>query len=73
MINLKDKLSHLSFTQACKLLRPQGKDHLIQGGKMEKEADGSVKMTIAFPDESALDDLAGTLARIMGVTRQTTR
>lgn len=42
MINLKDKLSHLSFTQACKLLGPQGKDHLIQGGKWDIDLDEQV-------------------------------
>lgn len=31
MINLKDKLSHLTYTQACKLLGPQG-DKLIRTG-----------------------------------------
>jgi len=42
MINLKDKLSHLSFTQACKLLGPHGKTHLIQGGKWEIDIDEQV-------------------------------
>ena len=35
MITLKDKLSHLSYTQACKLLGPQGKQLILDGGKYE--------------------------------------
>ena len=35
MITLKDKLSHLSYTQACKLLGPQGKLLIQEGGKYE--------------------------------------
>ena len=35
MINLKDKLSHLSFNQACKLLGPLGKELIMQGGKYD--------------------------------------
>ncbi|MEJ2166889.1 MAG: DEAD/DEAH box helicase [Desulfobacterales bacterium] len=35
MIALKDKLSHLSYTQACKLLGPQGKQLILEGGKYE--------------------------------------
>lgn len=35
MITLKDKLSHLSYTQACKLLGPQGKQLILEGGKYE--------------------------------------
>jgi superfamily II DNA or RNA helicase len=42
MIDLKDKLSHLSFTRACKLLGPQGKTHLLQGGKWEINIDEQV-------------------------------
>ncbi|MBW2296121.1 MAG: DEAD/DEAH box helicase [Deltaproteobacteria bacterium] len=42
MINLKDKLSHLSFIQACKLLGPQGKDHLIQGGMWDVDLEEQV-------------------------------
>jgi hypothetical protein len=33
MITLKDKLSHLSYIQACKLLGPQGKQLILEGGK----------------------------------------
>jgi superfamily II DNA or RNA helicase len=33
MITLKDRLSHLTFRQAAKLLGPQGKSLILQGGK----------------------------------------
>jgi hypothetical protein len=35
MTTLKDKLSHLSYTQACKLLGPQGRQLILEGGKFE--------------------------------------
>jgi len=35
MINLKDKLSHFSFRQACKLLGPQGDRLIMAGGKYD--------------------------------------
>jgi superfamily II DNA or RNA helicase len=35
MITLKDKLSHLSYIQACKLLGPQGKQLIMAGGKYD--------------------------------------
>ncbi len=35
MINLKDKLSHLTYTQACKLLGPEGERLIRKGGKYE--------------------------------------
>src|SRR5210317_1102544 len=35
MITLKDKLSHLSFTQACKMLGAQGKQLIMAGGKYD--------------------------------------
>jgi superfamily II DNA or RNA helicase len=35
MINLKDKLSHLTYRQACKLLGPQGEKLITQGGKYD--------------------------------------
>ena len=35
MITLKDKLSHLSYTRACKLLGPQGKQLIQEGGKYD--------------------------------------
>ncbi len=35
MITLKDKLSHLTYTQACKLLGPKGKYLISAGGKYE--------------------------------------
>lgn len=35
MINLKDKLSHLTYRQACKLLGPEGEQLIRTGGKCE--------------------------------------
>jgi superfamily II DNA or RNA helicase len=35
MRTLRDKLSHLSFLQACKLLGPQGRALIMEGGKFE--------------------------------------
>jgi ERCC4-related helicase len=35
MITLKDKLSHLSYLQACRLLGPQGKQLITDGGKYD--------------------------------------
>jgi len=35
MITLKDKLSHLNYTQACKLLGPEGKKLIMAGGKYD--------------------------------------
>lgn len=35
MRTLKDKLSHLSFAQACKLLGPQGQSLIMEGGKFD--------------------------------------
>lgn len=35
MATLRDKLSHLSFTQACKLLGPEGKALIMKGGQFE--------------------------------------
>ena len=35
MINLKDKLSHLTYRQACKLLGTNGEKLIRQGGKYE--------------------------------------
>ena len=35
MLTLKDKLSHLSYAQACKLLGPEGKQLIMAGGKYD--------------------------------------
>ncbi len=35
MITLKDKLSHLSYQEACKLLGAKGKSLIIEGGKYD--------------------------------------
>ena len=48
MIDLKDKLSHLSFTRACKLLGPQGKTYLLKGGKWEINVDEQVVLKKDF-------------------------
>jgi len=37
MITLKDKLSHLTYQQACRLLGPQGKQLIMDGGKYDIE------------------------------------
>jgi hypothetical protein len=36
---------------------------------LERGEDGKLKMTISFPDESALDNLAKSLARMVGAGR----
>jgi len=42
-LTLKDRLSRLTFTQACKLLGPQGKQWIAQGSKYEfDDLDGAV-------------------------------
>ena len=46
MRTLKDRLSHLSFAQACKLLGPQGKALILEGGKFD----------INLPDQVTLDE-----------------
>ena len=46
MRTLRDKLSHLSFTQACKLLGPQGQALIMEGGKFD----------IAIDEQVVLDD-----------------
>ena len=33
---------------------------------MDRAEDGSLKMTIAVPDEKALEDLANTMVRMIG-------
>lgn len=34
-LTLKDRLSRLTFTQACKLLGPEGSKFIMQGGRFE--------------------------------------
>ncbi|HED12994.1 MAG TPA: helicase [Gammaproteobacteria bacterium] len=41
-LTLKDKLSRLTFIQACKLLKPQGEQLLRQGGLYEIDLDNDV-------------------------------
>ena len=87
-MNLKDRLSHLSFQEARKLLgapepAPAGisaaegasTDKGNAAGRMnadyqklleeclEKREDGSLQLTVSFPDESILDTLASVLGR----------
>lgn len=42
MLTLKDRLSHLTYTDACKLLGPEGKRLLLQGGKYDISIDDHV-------------------------------
>lgn len=42
MRTLRDKLSHLSFQQACKLLGPQGQALIMEGGKFDIDIDDQV-------------------------------
>ncbi|MGB5748844.1 MAG: SNF2-related protein, partial [Desulfobacterales bacterium] len=45
MITLKDKLSHLSYRQACKLLGTQGNQLITAGGKYDIDLFEQVKLT----------------------------
>ena len=45
MITLKDKLSHLSYTQACKMIGAQGKQLIMAGGKYEIDLFEQVTLT----------------------------
>lgn len=45
MRTLKDRLSHLSFLQACKLLGPQGKALIMEGGKFDISLPDQVTLT----------------------------
>src|SRR6056297_382931 len=44
MLTLKDKLSHLNYTQACKLLGPDGKQLIMAGGKYDIDIDSQVTL-----------------------------
>jgi ERCC4-related helicase len=44
MRTLRDKLSHLAFLQACKLLGPQGQALIMEGGKFEIDMDEQVSL-----------------------------
>ena len=44
MITLKDKLSHLSYRQACKLLGPQGEALIKAGGKYDVDIAANVRL-----------------------------
>lgn len=43
-LTLKDRLSHLNYLQACRLLGQQGKDLINLGGKFEIDIDGQVEI-----------------------------
>ena len=45
MITLKDKLSHLSYRQACKLLGAQGNQLITAGGKYDIDLFDQVTLT----------------------------
>ena len=45
MLTLKDKLSHLTYQKACKLLGPEGEKLIIFGGKYDVDIDGQVSLT----------------------------
>jgi superfamily II DNA or RNA helicase len=51
-------------TEQTKQIAQTLKDKLAQC--LEKDAEGKIKMTIALPDESVLDNLAKSLAQIIG-------
>ena len=44
-LTLKDKLSRLSFAQACKLLGSEGSNLIMQGGKFTIDIDRQVRLT----------------------------
>ena len=44
MITLKDKLSHLTFRQACKLQGPQGEQLIRSGGKYAIDFETQVEL-----------------------------
>ncbi|MFH1487957.1 MAG: DEAD/DEAH box helicase [Pseudomonadota bacterium] len=48
MLNLKDKLSHLSYMQACKLLGPKGEKLIRQGGKYDIDISDQVILDREF-------------------------
>ncbi len=45
MTTLKDKLSHLTYLQACKLLGPEGEKLILQGGKWDIDPFDQVKLS----------------------------
>jgi hypothetical protein len=44
MRTLRDKLSHLSFIQACRLLGPQGRELIMEGGRSEIDLSEQVRL-----------------------------
>jgi SNF2 family DNA or RNA helicase len=45
MLTLKDKLSHLNYRKACKLLGGEGEKLIMKGGKFDIDIDGQVEFT----------------------------
>jgi superfamily II DNA or RNA helicase len=43
-LTMRDRMSHLSFESACKLLGPQGKRLLLEGGALELETPGDMTL-----------------------------
>ena len=67
-LTLKDRLSRLTFTRACKLLGDEGRgQHLADC--VEPDEQGRLKLNITLPDASALDSLADSLARLLGLSQ----
>ena len=60
MTTLKDKLSHLSYTQACKLLGEKGKQLILEGGKWDVDLYEQVKLN----NERFSLNLGGTVVEI---------
>jgi superfamily II DNA or RNA helicase len=60
MITLKDKLSHLSYSEACKLLGAQGKQLIMAGGKYDID----LFERVTFNSERFLLDLGDTKVEI---------
>lgn len=55
-------------TEQTARLAKRFKQRLSEG--LEKSEDGKLRMTIAFPDESALDNIAKSLAQMAGMGKQ---
>jgi superfamily II DNA or RNA helicase len=60
MRTLRDKLSHLSFVQACKLLGPQGRELIMEGGKFAID----LYAQVSLDDQHFRLDLEGAVVKI---------
>ena len=47
-LTLKDRLSRLTFAQACKLLGPEGNRLIMRGGKFEISSSSLKKLILNF-------------------------